>query len=75
MKRDLKTKEMRDRLATFLEQDSRHGLIAMLRRTIEDSIRPFSKKGRFRVSPVLLLLAGLSAFSLVIFLYFSVVQA
>ena len=75
MKRDLKTKEMSDRLRTFLEQDSRHGLIAMLRRTIEDSIRPFSEKGRFRVSPVLLLLAGLSAFSLVIFLYFSVVQA
>lgn len=75
MNRDLKTKEMRDRLRTFLEQDSRPGLIAMLRRLIEDSIRPRSEKGRLRISTILLLLGGLSAFSLLIFLYFSVVQA
>lgn len=75
MKRDVKTKEMRDRLASYLEQDTRHGLTAMLRRMVEDSIRPRTEKGRLRLSPILLLLASLSAFSLVIFLYFSVVQS
>jgi hypothetical protein len=74
MKRDLQTKEMHDRLATFLEQDGRHSVITMLQRMVEDPICPRAENGRFRVSPVLLLLAAFSIFSLVIFLYFSVVQ-
>jgi hypothetical protein len=74
MKRDLEIREMHDRLAVFLEQDGRHSVIGMLQRMVEDSICPRTADGRFRVSPVLLLLAAFSVFSLVIFLYFSVVQ-
>jgi hypothetical protein len=71
MKLDAQTKEMRDRLAIYLEQDTGQSLAAMLRRMVEDPIRPRSEAGRFRISPILLLLSVLWAFSLGAFLYFS----
>lgn len=74
MKRDPESKQMRDRLLSYVEEDSAHGLTAVLQRVVEDSIRPRTDKGRLRVSPILLLLASLSAFSLGTFLYFSLVQ-
>jgi hypothetical protein len=74
MKPDAQTKEMRDRLAIYLEQDTGQSLTAVLRRMVEDPIRPHSDAGCFRISPILLLLAVLSAFSLAAFLYFSLVR-
>jgi hypothetical protein len=74
MKRDPETKQMRDKLLTYVEEDKAHSLKAVLRGMVEDSIRPRTGKGSFRVSPILLLLASLSAFSLGTFLYFSMVQ-
>jgi hypothetical protein len=74
MKPDAQTKEMRERLVIYLEQDTGQSLTAMLRRMVEDPIRPRSDAGRFRTSPILLLLAVLSAFSLAAFLYFSLVR-
>jgi len=74
MKRDAQTKEMRDRLAIYLEQDTGQSLTDMLRRMVEDPIRPRSEAERFRISPTLLLLGVLSAFSLGAFLYFSLVR-
>lgn len=74
MKRDPETKEMRDRLLSYVEENSDHGLMAMLRRMIEDPIRPRTDRGTFRLSPILLLLMSLSVFSLVTFVYFSVVK-
>lgn len=65
---------MRYRLAIYLEPDSRNNLIAALRRLIEDPIRPRTDTGSFRVSPILLLMAVLSASSLVVVLYFSLVR-
>jgi hypothetical protein len=70
----IETKEMRDRLASYMGQDNQHSLTAMLRRLLEDAIRPRTDKGGFRVSPILLLLAVLSVFSSVTFLYFSMVH-
>jgi len=74
MKPEIKTKEMRDRLAIFVEQDPEQSLTAMLRRLLRDPIRPRTDDGRLRISPVLLLLAVLAAFSFVSFLYFSLVR-
>ncbi|HET9281205.1 MAG TPA: hypothetical protein VFR24_04520 [Candidatus Angelobacter sp.] len=65
---------MRHRLAIYLEPDGWNNLTAALGRLIEDPIRPRTDRGRFRVSPILLLLAVLSAFSLVVVLYFSLVR-
>lgn len=67
-------KQMRDRLLSYLEEDSGQGVTPMLRRVVEDSIRPRTDEGRLRVSPILLLLALLSAFSLATLVYFSVVK-
>jgi len=74
MKRDLEITGMRDRLATYTEQDNQHSPTAILRRLLEDPIRPRTDKGAFRVSPMLLLLTVLSVFSLATFLYFSLVR-
>lgn len=74
MKPDIEIKEMRDRLGIYVEQDLQQSLTAMLRRLLGDPIRPRTDDGRFRISPVLLLLAVLAAFSFVSFLYFSVVR-
>ena len=74
MKRDLETKQMRGRILSYVKEDGIHSLGAVLRRVVEDSIRPRTDEGRLRVSPILLLLASLSAFSIVVFIYFSVVQ-
>jgi hypothetical protein len=74
MKPDAQTKEMRDRLALYLEQDTGQSLTAMLRRMVEDPVCPRSEAGRFRISSILLLLGVLSAFSIGAFLYFSLVR-
>ena len=74
MKRDLEITGMRDRLATYTEQDNQHSPTAILQRLLEDPIRPRTDKGAFRVSPMLLLLTVLSVFSLATFLYFSLVR-
>lgn len=74
MKPEIETKEMRDRLAIYVEQDPQHSLTAMLRRLVRDPIRPRTDDGRLRISPVLLLLAVLATFSFVSFLYFSLVR-
>ena len=74
MKRDIETREMRHRLATYVEQDAQHSLAGMLQRLLRDPIRPRTDRGRFRVSLILLLLSVLLVFSLVTFLCFSTVH-
>ena len=37
MKRDIESKEMRDRLASYMGQDNQHSLAAMLRRLLRGS--------------------------------------
>jgi hypothetical protein len=74
MRRDIETKEMRDRLTICVENDTQHSLTATLRRLLRDPIRPRTDNGGFRISPILLLLALLAAFSIVSFVSFSLVR-
>ena len=69
------TKEMRDRLAIYVEQDPQQSLAAMLLRLLRDPIRPRTDDGGFRINPIFLLLTLLAAFSFVSFLYFSLVHS
>ena len=65
---------MRNRLLGYFEQNPEETLLLTLRRWIEDPLKPRNENGRFRLNPILLLLAVLIAFSVCTFLFFSLVQ-
>jgi len=75
MKADTQLGEMHDRLIDFHRQNPREGLGDALQMYIEDPLKPRDEHGRFRVNPILLLLAIVLAISFGAFLFFSVAQS
>ncbi|HXM09299.1 MAG TPA: hypothetical protein VN946_05070 [Terriglobales bacterium] len=75
MKADLQLGEMHDRLMDFHRQNPREGLGNELLMYIEDPLKPRDEHGRFRVNPILLLLAVVLALVFCAFLFFSVVRS
>jgi hypothetical protein len=74
MKENEQTERMRQRLRECFEQNPEEGLLGAFSRRIEDPLRPRDENGRFRLNPILLLLAVLIAFTTGAFLLFSIVQ-
>jgi hypothetical protein len=74
MTRNEQTEQVRERLRGYIEKNPEESLLAALRRTIEDPLKPRNPNGQFRLDPILLLLAVLIAFSACTFLLFSLVQ-
>jgi hypothetical protein len=75
MKADSQRGEMHDRLMDFHRQNSRESLGNELLMYIEDPLKPRDEHGRFRVNPILLLLAVALALVFCAFLFFSVVRS
>ena len=74
MTRNEQTERMSQRLLRYFEQDPEETILRTLCRSIEDPLKPRNENGQFRLNPILLLLAVLIAFSVCIFLFFSLVQ-
>ncbi len=62
---------MRIRLQGFHAQDPEERLLSSLVRLTEDPLRPRTEDGRFRLNPVLLLLAAILALAVGTFLVLS----
>jgi hypothetical protein len=62
---------MRERLSTFLAEDSGDRLWGHITRSLEDPLQPRNSSGRIRVNPLLLILASVVVLSVGIFLFFS----
>jgi hypothetical protein len=75
MKADTQLGEMHDRLIDLHRQSLREGLGDALLIWAEDPLKPRDEHGRFRVNPILLLLAIVLAFVFGTFMFFSVVQS
>jgi hypothetical protein len=73
MKRNPQIETMRERLQSYFAQGREDTILASLRQWIEDPLKPRTQNGRFRLNPVLLLLAVLITFSAISFLCFSFV--
>jgi hypothetical protein len=71
MKENAQTERMRERLREFYAEDAKVRFFATLLRQIEDPLKPRSENGRFRVNPILLLLAVIVALAAGTFLFFS----
>jgi hypothetical protein len=74
MKANAQLDEMRDRLIDCYTQDPNEHLGDALLRRVEDPLKPRNEHGRFRVNPILLLLATVFALALGTLLFFSFVQ-
>ena len=75
MKADTQLGEMHDRLIDCHRQNPREGLGYALWIYIQDPLKPRDEQGRFRVNPILLLLAIVLALVFGAFLFFSVVRS
>jgi hypothetical protein len=75
MKADTQLGEMHDRLMDCHRQNPREGLGDALLIWLEDPVKPRDEHGRFRVNPILLLLAIVLALVFGAFLLFSVVRS
>jgi hypothetical protein len=75
MKADTQLGEMHDRLIDCHRQNPREGLGDALLIWLEDPLKPRDEHGRFRVNPILLLLAIVLALVFGAFLLFSVVRS
>jgi hypothetical protein len=75
MKSDTQLGEMHDRLIDFHRQSLREGLGDALLLGVEDPLKPRDEHGRFRMNPILLLLAIVLALVFGTFMFFSVVQS
>jgi hypothetical protein len=73
MKTDTQIGEMHDRLIDCHRQNPREGLGDALLIWLEDPLKPQEEHGRFRVNPILLLLAIVLALVFGVCLLFSVV--
>lgn len=71
MKADAEVDPMLARLRQLYAQDEEERLFGNILRRIEDPLRPRNEDGRFRVNPILLLLAVLAALALGVFVFFS----
>jgi hypothetical protein len=71
MKRSEQAERMRMRLQGFRAQDPEERLLSSLVRLIEDPLRPRTEDGRFRLNPILLLLAAILALAVGTFLVLS----
>ena len=74
MRPNSQTEAMRYRLQSYLNDGREDTFLAVLRRVIEDPLRPRNEMGGFRLNPILLLLAVLITFSVGTFLFFSFVN-
>ena len=75
MNSDTQHGEMHDRLIDFQRQNLRESLGHALLRYVEDPLKPRGQHGRFRVNPILLLLALVFALAFGMFLFLSVIQS
>ena len=71
MKRNPQIETMRERLQSYFAQEREDTILASLQHWTEDPLKPRTENGRFRLNPILLLLAGLATFSAGAFLFFS----
>jgi hypothetical protein len=67
--------EMHDRLIDFYMQNPRERFCDALLRFVEDPLKPRDEHSRFRVNPILLLLAIVFALVFGTFLFFSLVRS
>ena len=74
MKANTQLDEMHDRLIEFHLQDPKERFCDALLRLVEDPLKPRDERGRFRVNPILPLLAIVFALVFGTFLFFSMVQ-
>ena len=74
MKANAQLGQMHDRLIDFHMQSSKERFCDALLRLVEDPLKPRDEDGRFRVNPILLLLAIVFALVFGTFLFFSMVQ-
>jgi hypothetical protein len=74
MKADTQLGEMHDRLIDFHRQNPREGLGDALLICMQDPLKPRDEHGRFRVNPILLLLAIVVTLVFGVFLFFSGVR-
>ena len=74
MRPNSQTEAMRYRLQSYLNDGCKDTVVAVLRRVIEDPLKPRNEMGGFRLNPILLLLAVLITFSVGAFLFFSFVH-
>ena len=74
MKANTQLGEMHDRLIDFHMQNPKERFCDALLRLVEDPLKPRHEDGRFRINPILLLLALVLALAVGTFLLFSFVQ-
>lgn len=74
MRRSPQIETLRERLQSYLAQESKDTILASLRHWTEDPLKPRTEDGSFRLNPILLLLAVLASFSAGAFLFFSFVH-
>jgi hypothetical protein len=75
MKANAQLGEMHDRLIDFHLQNPKERFCDALLRLVEDPLKPRDEHGRFRMNPILLLLAIVFALAFGTFLFFTVVQS
>jgi hypothetical protein len=75
MKANAQLGEMHDRLIDFYLQNPKERFCDALLRLVEDPLKPRDEHGRFRMNPILLLLAIVFALAFGTFLFFTVVQS
>ena len=75
MKANAQLGEMHDRLIDFHMQNPKERFCDALLRLVEDPLKPRDEQGRFRLNPILLLLALVLALALGTFLLLSFVQS
>lgn len=64
--------EVRQALRTIYRSDAETNLQTALLQSLSDSLKPVDEKGRWRLSPFLVLLASLLCALIGVFLYFSI---
>jgi hypothetical protein len=74
MRPNSQTEAMRYRLQSYFNDGREDTVLAVLRRVIEDPLKPRNEMGGFRLNPILLLLALLITFSAGSFLFFGFVH-
>jgi hypothetical protein len=75
MKANTQLGEMHDRLIDFHLRNRKERIGDVLLMWVEDPLKPRDEHGRFRVNPILLLLAIVFALVFSTFLFFSLVQS